>query len=34
MNKIKLWKPLWWLLHVAAVAFVLWMGHVIKFVKR
>jgi len=31
MNKIKWFKPLWWVLHVVAIAFVLWLGHSIQF---
>jgi hypothetical protein len=31
MNKIKWFKPLWWVLHVVAIAFVLWLGHSILF---
>jgi hypothetical protein len=31
MNKIKLFKPLWWVLHIVAIVFVAWLGHFIKF---
>ena len=31
MNKIKCLKPLWWVLHIIAIALVLWMGHSILF---
>jgi hypothetical protein len=31
MNKIKLFKPLWWVLHIIAIALVMWMGHSILF---
>jgi hypothetical protein len=31
MNKFKLFKPLWWVLHVAALFFVFWLGHFLRF---
>jgi len=31
MNKIKWFKPLWWVLHIVAIASVLWIGHSIQF---
>jgi hypothetical protein len=31
MNKIKYLKPLWWVLHVVAIALVLWIGHSVQF---
>jgi hypothetical protein len=31
MNKIKYLKPLWWVLHVVAIALVLWIGHSVRF---
>lgn len=31
MNKIKWFKPLWWVLHIIAIAFVLWLGHSVRF---
>jgi hypothetical protein len=31
MNKIKYLKPLWWVLHIVAIAFLLWLGHFIQF---
>jgi hypothetical protein len=31
MNKIKWLKPLWWVLHIIAIALVMWVGHSILF---
>jgi hypothetical protein len=31
MNKIKLLTLNWWLLHIAAIAFFLFLGHVVRF---
>lgn len=31
MHRFLLKKPLWWVLHVAAVGFVFWLGHAVKF---
>jgi len=31
MQKIMLFRPGWWILHVIAVAFVFWLGHVVRF---
>jgi hypothetical protein len=31
MNKIKYLKPLWWVLHIIAIALVMWAGHSILF---
>jgi hypothetical protein len=31
VNKIKWFKPLWWALHIVAIAFVLWLGHSVRF---
>ena len=31
MNKIKWFKPLWWVLHIVAIAVVAWVGHSIRF---
>lgn len=31
MNKIKYLKPLWWVLHIAAIAAVLWLGRFVQF---
>ena len=31
MNKIKWFKPLWWVLHIVAIAVVFWLGHFIQF---
>ena len=31
MNKIKWFKPLWWVLHIVAIAFVAWLGHSVSF---
>jgi hypothetical protein len=31
MNKIKYMKPLWWVLHILAIALVMWVGHSILF---
>jgi len=31
VNKIKWFKPLWWLLHIVAISFVFWLGHSIRF---
>jgi hypothetical protein len=29
MNKIKLFKPLWWVIHIVAVVLLAWIGHLI-----
>jgi hypothetical protein len=31
MNKIKYMKPLWWVLHIVAIAAVLWLGRFVQF---
>jgi hypothetical protein len=31
MNKIMLFKPGWWVLHVCAIIFILWLGHAVHF---
>ncbi len=31
MNKFKLFKPAWWVLHVIMVFFMFWLGHVVRF---
>lgn len=31
MHRFMLFKPGWWLLHIAAIAFVFWLGHAIRF---
>lgn len=31
MNRFKLFQPLWWVLHVVAVAAMFWLGHFVKF---
>lgn len=31
MNEIKLFKPLWWVLHVAAIFLVFLLGHFVRF---
>jgi len=31
MNRFFLWKPGWWILHALAVAFMLWLGHIVRF---
>ena len=31
MDKIKWFKPLWWVLHVIAIIFVFWLGHFVRF---
>jgi hypothetical protein len=31
MNKIMLFRPGWWVLHVAAIIFVFWLGHAVRF---
>jgi hypothetical protein len=31
MNRFFLWKPGWWILHAAAIAFVFWLGHFVRF---
>jgi len=30
MNKIKYLKPLWWVLHIVAIALVFWLGHFVQ----
>lgn len=31
MNRFFLWKPGWWVLHLLAIAFMLWLGHIVRF---
>jgi hypothetical protein len=31
MNLIKLFRPLWWVLHVVAITFMFWLGHFVHF---
>jgi len=31
MYRFLLFKPGWWILHIAAIAFVFWLGHVVRF---
>jgi hypothetical protein len=31
MNRFFLWKPGWWALHILAIAFMLWLGHIVHF---
>ena len=31
MNKIKYLKPWWWVIHIVAIAILLWVGHSIRF---
>jgi hypothetical protein len=31
MNRFFLWKPGWWILHILAIAFMLWLGHIVRF---
>jgi hypothetical protein len=31
MNRFFLWKPGWWILHAAAIVFMLWLGHFMRF---
>ena len=31
ISDIKLYKPLWFLLHALAIGFVFWLGHFVKF---
>ena len=31
MNKIKWFKPLWWVLHIIAITTVAWLGHFVQF---
>lgn len=30
MNKFRLYKPGWWMLHLLAVLFFLWLGHAVS----
>jgi hypothetical protein len=30
MNKIKWFKPLWWVLHIIAIAILFWVGHFVQ----
>lgn len=30
MNALKLFKPLWWVLHAVAVPAVFWLGHFLQ----
>ncbi len=34
MNEIKFLKPLWWALHIAAIAGVFWLGHFLHFAGK
>jgi hypothetical protein len=34
MNHIKLFKPLWWVLHVAAISFFLWLGQALDLTVK
>ena len=31
MNKFRLFKPGWWILHVVAIIFFFWLGHMVHF---
>ena len=31
MKNFRLYKPGWWIVHIAAVAFFFWLGHVVRF---
>ncbi len=31
MNKIKWFKPLWWVIHIIAIAILIWVGHSVQF---
>ncbi len=31
MFRFMLFKPGWWMLHIAALIFIFWLGHVVKF---
>lgn len=31
MNKIKLFKPLWWIIHIVAIVGVAWLGRFVQF---
>jgi len=31
MNKIKYLKPLWWIIHIVAIAVMFWLGHLVQF---
>ena len=31
MHRFILWKPGWWILHILAIAFMLWLGHIVRF---
>lgn len=31
MHRFLLWKPGWWVLHILAFAFMLWLGHFTRF---
>ena len=31
MNRIKYLKPWWWVVHIVAIAILLWVGHSIQF---
>ncbi len=31
MNKVKLFKPAWWILHILMIYFIFWLGHAIRF---
>jgi len=31
MNQFRLFTPYWWILHVVAVVFFFWLGHIVHF---
>lgn len=31
MNKIKLFKPLWWVIHIVAIIGIAWLGKFVQF---
>lgn len=31
MNRFRMFAPLWWVLHIVAVAATFWLGHFVNF---
>lgn len=34
ISDIKIYKPLWWLIHIVAIPSVFWLGHFLQFKPR
>ena len=31
MDKFKFLKPMWFVMHIITIAFMFWLGHIVKF---